>query len=149
MTATLGRRSRPSARFGVGGFNRRAGSILADPAGSVAGMEGGLPESDRWIVADAGIQAMLDRNFAEKPRSSADGWVDGVMVFSMGWVRPGPDHHAGEALARRGRHLRPCGHIRWLGRNILDVEVEVEQGAVHFGALRVLARVMSWAVNQV
>ncbi|MGJ5826678.1 alpha/beta fold hydrolase [Streptomyces ossamyceticus] len=133
VTATLGRRSR---------------SILADPAASVAEMAGGLPESDRWIVADAGIQDMLVRNFAEGLRSSPDGWVDDVMAFSTGW---------GFDLGRINTPVKlwhgeddifaPVEHTRWLGRHIPDAEVEVERGAAHFGALRVLTRVLSWAVN--
>ncbi|MDG5806954.1 alpha/beta hydrolase [Streptomyces ossamyceticus] len=133
VTATLGRRSR---------------SILADPAASVAEMAGGLPESDRWIVADAGIQDMLVRNFAEGLRSSPDGWVDDVMAFSTGW---------GFDLGRINTPVKlwhgeddifaPVEHTRWLGRHIPDAEVEVEPGAAHFGALRVLTRVLSWAVS--
>ncbi|MFJ7042244.1 alpha/beta hydrolase [Streptomyces sp. JV178] len=133
VTATLGRRSR---------------SILADPAASVAEMAGGLPESDRWIVADAGIQDMLVRNFAEGLRSSPDGWVDDVMAFSTGW---------GFDLGRINTPVKlwhgeddifaPVEHTRWLGRHIPDAEVEVERGAAHFGALRVLTRVLSWAVS--
>jgi pimeloyl-ACP methyl ester carboxylesterase len=133
VTVTLGRRSR---------------SILADPAASVAEMAGGLPESDRWIVADAGIQDMLVRNFAEGLRSSPDGWVDDVMAFSTGW---------GFDLGRINTPVKlwhgeddifaPVEHTRWLGRHIPDAEVEVERGAAHFGALRVLTRVLSWAVN--
>ncbi|MET9843440.1 alpha/beta fold hydrolase [Streptomyces ossamyceticus] len=133
VTVTLGRRSR---------------SILADPAASVAEMAGGLPESDRWIVADAGIQDMLVRNFAEGLRSSPDGWVDDVMAFSTGW---------GFDLGRINTPVKlwhgeddifaPVEHTRWLGRHIPDAEVEVERGAAHFGALRVLTRVLSWAVS--
>ncbi|MFD5592820.1 alpha/beta fold hydrolase [Streptomyces griseorubiginosus] len=63
----------------------RSLTIRADPAAIVAEMRSGLPESDRRIVADAGIQAMLERNFAEGLRSSADGWVDDVTAFSTGW----------------------------------------------------------------
>lgn len=133
VTATLGRRSR---------------SILADPAASVAEMAGGLPESDRWIVADAGIQDMLERNFAEGLRSSADGWVDDVMAFSTGWgfdlrriSTPVKLWHGADDI------FAPVEHTRWLGRNIPDAEVEVERGAAHFGSLRVLTRVLSWAVN--
>jgi pimeloyl-ACP methyl ester carboxylesterase len=133
VTATLGRRSL---------------SILADPAGSVAEMTGKLPESDRWIVADAGIQDMLERNFAEGLRSSADGWVDDVMAFSTGW---GFDLGSISipVLLWHGEDdiFAPVEHTRWLGRNIPGARVEVEPGAAHFGALRVMPRMLSWTVR--
>ncbi|MEU9167023.1 alpha/beta hydrolase [Streptomyces sp. NPDC048420] len=124
-------------------------TILADPAASVADMRSGLPESDRRIVADAGIQAMLERNFAEGLRSSADGWVDDVMAFSTGWgfdlagiTAPVSLWHGAEDI------FAPVEHTRWLGRNIPGAQVEVADDAAHFGALRVMTRFIGWASHQ-
>jgi len=134
VTATLGRRSM---------------SIVADPAASIAEMRSTLPESDRWIVADAGIQDMLERNFAEGLRISADGWVDDVMAFSTGWgfelagiAAPVLLWHGEDDI------FAPVQHTRWLARNIPGATVEVEPDAAHFGALRVMTRIMGWAVRE-
>ena len=131
LTATLGRRSL---------------TIRADPAASVTEMRSELPESDRWIVADAGIQAMLERNFAEGLRSSADGWVDDVMAFSTGWgfdlsgiTAPVFLWHGVEDI------FAPVEHTRWLARNIPGARAEFQHDAAHFGALRVMTRFIGWA----
>lgn len=130
-------------------LGRRSLTIRADPAATVAEMRGVLPESDRRIVADAGIQAMLERNFAEGLRRSADGWVDDVMAFSTGWgfdlsgiAAPVVLWHGEEDI------FAPVEHTRWLGRTIPGALVEVEPGAAHFGALRVMTRFIGWAAHQ-
>lgn len=129
-------------------LGRRSLSIVADPAGSITEMRSKLPESDRWIVADAGIQDMLERNFAEGLRDSADGWVDDVMAFSTGW---GFDlaRIASPVLLWHGEDdiFAPVQHTLWLARNIPGASAEVERGAAHFGALRVMTRILSWAVS--
>nr|WP_239134794.1 alpha/beta hydrolase [Streptomyces sp. SID12488] len=129
-------------------LGRRSMSILADPAASIDEMRAELPESDRWIVADAGIQDMLERNFTEGLRTSADGWVDDVMAFSTGWgfevagiTTPVLLWHGEDDI------FAPVGHTRWLGRNIPGARVDVEPGAAHFGALRVMTRVISEVVR--
>ncbi|WP_028809028.1 alpha/beta fold hydrolase [Streptomyces sp. 351MFTsu5.1] len=126
----------------------RSLTIRADPASIVAEMRSGLPESDRRIVADAGIQAMLERNFAEGLRSSADGWVDDVMAFSTGWGFDLADITAPVVLWHGAEDIfAPVEHTRWLGRNIPGALVEVEPDAAHFGALRVMTRIIGWAAR--
>ncbi|MFC9244617.1 alpha/beta fold hydrolase [Streptomyces sp. NPDC057136] len=123
----------------------RSATIRADPAGMVADMHSTLPASDRGIVADAGIRAMLTRNFAEGLRSSADGWVDDVMSFSTDWGFR-PEDIASPVLLWHGEDdvFAPVSHTRWLAERIPGAELVVERGAAHFGALRVLTRVLGW-----
>ncbi|MGP3632982.1 alpha/beta fold hydrolase [Streptomyces sp. 24-1644] len=123
----------------------RSATIRADPAGMVAEMHSTLPASDRGIVADAGIRAMLTRNFAEGLRSSADGWVDDVMSFSTDWGFS-PEDIASPVLLWHGEDdvFAPVSHTRWLAERIPGSELVVERGAAHFGALRVLTRVLGW-----
>lgn len=142
VNADIGR-SRVTATLGL-----RSRSILADPAASIAEMTSRLPEPDRRVVADAGIQHMLERNFAEGLRSSPDGWVDDVMAFSTGWGfelgwinTPVKLWHGEDDI------FAPVEHTRWLGRNIPDAEVEIEADAAHFAALEVLTRVLNWAAS--
>jgi pimeloyl-ACP methyl ester carboxylesterase len=140
VNAAIGR-SRVTATLG-----RRSMSIVADPAASIAEMRSKLPESDRWIVADAGIQDMLERNFAEGLRDSADGWVDDVMALGTGWGFDLEGIHS-PVLLWHGEDdiFAPVQHTLWLARTIPGAHAEVEPGAAHFGALRVMTRVLSWA----
>ncbi|WLQ46908.1 alpha/beta hydrolase [Streptomyces poriferorum] len=129
-------------------LERRSASIRADPMGSVVDMHRGLSASDRGIVSDTGIRAMLVRNFAEGLRSSADGWVDDVMSFSSDWGFR-PEDIASPVLLWHGEDdvFAPAQHTRWLGERIPGAETVVERGAAHFGALRVLTRVLGWVTR--
>lgn len=129
-------------------LERRSASIRADPMGSVVDMHRGLSASDRGIVSDTGIRAMLVRNFAEGLRSSADGWVDDVMSFSSDWGFR-PEDIGSPVLLWHGEDdvFAPAQHTRWLAEHIPGAEMVVERGAAHFGALRVLTRVLSWAIR--
>ncbi|GAA1371703.1 alpha/beta fold hydrolase [Streptomyces beijiangensis] len=126
----------------------RSVGIRSDPAGSVADMHRDLSDSDRGIVSDTGIRAMLVRNFAEALRSSADGWVDDVMAFANDWEFR-PQDISAPVLLWHGEDdvFAPVAHTRWLAERIPRAELVVERGAAHFGALRVLARVLSWATR--
>ncbi|AVZ71782.1 alpha/beta hydrolase [Streptomyces lunaelactis] len=126
----------------------RSVAIRSDPRGSVDDLRRGLSASDRGIVADVGIQAMLVRNFTEALRSSADGWVDDVMAFSTDWGFR-PEDIAANVLLWHGEDdvFAPVQHTRWLAERIPGAHLEVESGAAHFGALRVLTRILSWAIS--
>ncbi|WP_019884104.1 alpha/beta fold hydrolase [Streptomyces purpureus] len=129
----------------TGSLEFRTLTIRADPAASIADMRSALPESDRVIVADSGIRAMLVRNFAEGLRSSADGWVDDVMSFSTDWEFRPEDIRTPVLLWHGEKDVfAPVQHTRWLAERIPRAEMVVERGAAHFGALRVLTRVLSW-----
>ncbi|MFE4857438.1 alpha/beta fold hydrolase [Streptomyces sp. NPDC056670] len=124
----------------------RSITIRSDPRRSVDDMRHGLPKPDRGIVADAGIRAMLERNFEEGLRSSADGWVDDVMAFSTDWDFR-LEAITAPVLLWHGEQdvFAPVQHTRWLAERIPGAQLIVERGAAHFGALRVLTRVLSWA----
>ncbi|MER5884981.1 alpha/beta hydrolase [Streptomyces sp. NPDC001941] len=126
----------------------RSATIRADPRGSIADMRQGLPAADKGIVSDTGIRAMLVRNFAEGLRSSAGGWIDDVMAFSLDWGFR-TESITAPVLLWHGEDdvFAPVQHTRWLAAHIPDAELVVERGAAHFAALRVLTRVLSWAIR--
>ncbi|HET6355327.1 alpha/beta hydrolase [Streptomyces sp.] len=129
-------------------LNLRAVAIRANPKALVDGLRGELSNSDRRIVSDTGIQRMLVRNFREALRSSADGWVDDVMAFSTGWgFRPEAINTPVLLWHGKDDAFAPAEHTRWLAERIPGAYLVVESGAAHFGALEVLARVLSWAAG--
>ncbi|MFE6127931.1 MULTISPECIES: alpha/beta fold hydrolase [unclassified Streptomyces] len=126
----------------------RTVTIRADPTASVAQMRRALPAADREVVADAGIRAMLARNFAEGLRRSADGWIDDVMAFSTDWEFR-PEDIRTPVLLWHGEQdvFAPVQHTRWLAERIPGARLEVEPGMAHFAALRVLTRVLNWVTS--
>jgi pimeloyl-ACP methyl ester carboxylesterase len=125
-----------------------AAKIKANPTSHVAGLGLGMPAPDRLLVADAGIRAMLAQNFAEALRTSADGWIDDVLAFSSPW---GFDLSAIDApvLLWHGEDdvFSPVSHTQWLARRIPTAHMEIRPGSAHFGALEVLADILSWLIR--
>lgn len=129
-------------------LEQRSERIRQDPTVLVTELRGELPESDRQVVADAGIRAMLVDNYAEALRESADGWIDDALAlcrdwgFDLGSIRvPVLLWHGQEDV------FSPVQHTHWLAQHIPGSTLEVEPGAAHFGALPVLPRLLAWAVG--
>jgi pimeloyl-ACP methyl ester carboxylesterase len=122
-----------------------ADRIRADPAQLVVGLYDELTQSDRRIVADAGIRRMLIENYAEAVRYSADGWIDDVLAFTAPWGFDPGDIVVPTMLWHGANDMfSPVGHSRWLGARIPASTVIVQPGSAHFGALDVLPDVLLW-----
>lgn len=126
----------------------RSRTIRADPVSLVADLRRELPETDRRVVADPGVRAMLVRNYAEALRSSADGWIDDALAFSKGWGFTLEQIDV-PVLLWHGEDdvFSPVAHSRWLAERIPQATVVVEPGAAHFGALAILPGALSWVLR--
>jgi pimeloyl-ACP methyl ester carboxylesterase len=126
-----------------------AAKIAADPTSHVAALSPEMPADDLRVMADAGIRALLARNFAEAlARGSADGWIDDVLAFCSPWgfdlsaiKAPVLLWHGGEDV------FSPVSHTQWLGTNIDQAQVVIMPGSAHFGALEVVPDVLSWLLR--
>jgi pimeloyl-ACP methyl ester carboxylesterase len=122
-----------------------ADAVRADPASLLADLQPEMPDSDRRVVADPGIRAMLLKTYAEALRTSADGWIDDVLAFSRPWGFD-PATVAVPVLLWHGAidNLSPVSHAMWLADRIPTATVVVQAGAAHFSALDVLPDILRW-----
>lgn len=133
----------------VASLGLAARKIRADPASLVTTISQEMPESDQRVVADAGIRAMLVKNYAEAVRISADGWYDDILAFCSPWGFEPADIVVPIKLWHgEDDRFSPVSHTRWLAREIPDAIAEVEPGSAHFGALQVMPDVMSWLIRR-
>lgn len=125
-----------------------AARIRADPASHVATLGPEMPESDRRIVSDAGIRALLAKNFAEALRGSADGWVDDALAFCSPWGFDLADITV-PVLLWHGQDdvFSPVAHTRWLAAQIPSAVMSIRPDTAHFGALEVVPDVLSWLIR--
>ena len=127
----------------------RSRDIRKDPYRMVASLKEQMPDSDRRMVADQGVRAMLQANFREAMRSpEAGGWIDDVAAFSQDWGFD-PAAIPGPVLIWHGQDdvFCPVEHARWLAERIPRSELRIEQGAAHFGVLRYLPQILQWAAR--
>jgi pimeloyl-ACP methyl ester carboxylesterase len=129
-------------------FVQAAAKIKANPTSHVAGLRPEMPASDRLLMADAGIRAMLVQNFAEALRTSADGWIDDVLALCSSW-RFDVSAIDAPVLLWHGEDdvFSPVAHTRWLARRIPGAHMEIRPGSAHFGALEVLPDILSWLIR--
>ncbi|WP_405907872.1 alpha/beta hydrolase [Streptomyces sp. NBC_00828] len=126
-------------------LRKRSVAIRRDPVRLLAQLRFDLTESDLRVVADAGVRAMLVRNYREALRVSADGWVDDALSFCSPWGFSPADISV-PALLWHGEQdvFSPAGHTRWLAERIPGVTAILQPAAAHFGALRVLPDIVTW-----
>lgn len=142
MTAMQGR-GRLAARL-----EPTALEIKNDPVHLVNALYDELTESDRRVVADTGIRAMLVKNFAEALRRSPDGWIDDAMAFCSPWGFDPADISV-PTLLWHGEDdvFSPVSHSRWLAARIPTATMTIQRGAAHFHALHVLPDLLPWLAS--
>ncbi|MFI6010943.1 alpha/beta fold hydrolase [Streptomyces sp. NPDC051243] len=129
-------------------LRKQSVAIRSDPVRLLAQLRGDLTESDLRVVADAGVRAMLLRNYREGLRMSADGWVDDALSFCSPWGF-NPADISVPVLLWHGEQdaFAPPGHARWLAARIPSVTAILQPAAAHFGSLRVLPDIVTWLLG--
>jgi pimeloyl-ACP methyl ester carboxylesterase len=119
--------------------------IKNDPVKLVNALYDELTESDRRVVADTGIRAMLVKNYAEALRRSPDGWIDDAMAFCSPWGFD-PGAISVPTLLWHGEDdvFSPVSHSRWLAERIPTARITIQRGVAHFHAIHVLPDLLPW-----
>ncbi|MFD3871991.1 alpha/beta fold hydrolase [Streptomyces sp. NPDC058623] len=126
----------------------RADGIRRDPGRLLDELRRELTANDRMIVSDAGLRAMLLRNYREGLRTSAWGWIDDALAFSGPWGFDPADIRCPVLLWHGELDVfSPVGHSRWLARRIPGATTSIDPAAAHFAALRALPDVLTWLLR--
>ncbi|MEU0394135.1 alpha/beta fold hydrolase [Streptomyces sp. NPDC006208] len=129
-------------------FITRSAEIRKDPVKLLDDLRRELTDSDRMVVADAGVRSMLLRNYREALRTSAWGWIDDALAFLSPWGFD-PADIKGPVMLWHGEKdvFAPVGHSRWLAQRIPGVTAVLEPAAAHFDALHALPRILTWLLD--
>ncbi|MEU2284821.1 alpha/beta hydrolase [Streptomyces sp. NPDC013178] len=129
-------------------LRKRSVDIRADPYKLLAQLRWELTESDLRVVADAGIRAMLVRNYREALSVSADGWVDDALSFCSPWGFSLADISV-PVLLWHGEQdgFSPASHTRWLAERIPGGRAVLHPREAHFASLRVLPDIVTWLLG--
>src|SRR6185437_4886272 len=122
-----------------------ADRIRRDPLAELPFDPADLPIPDRRVVADYSIRSMLLDNFIEALKDSDTGWIDDAYSFVRPWgfevtaiERPVLLWHGELDI------FSPVAHSRWLAQRIAGAELVLDKDSAHFGAMKVLPRVLNW-----
>ena len=126
-------------------LKRATEEITADPASHIAVLTPEMPEADRRIVADGNVRALLEQNFFEGLRISAEGWIDDVLAFASPWGFDVSEIKVPVYLWHGGQDVfSPVAHTQWLADRIPGALKEFPPDRAHFGALEMVPAVLSW-----
>ncbi|MGW7370029.1 alpha/beta fold hydrolase [Streptomyces sp. NPDC054841] len=126
-------------------FILRSAEIRRDPVRLLDDLRRELTDSDRMVVADAGVRTMLLRNYQEALRTSAYGWIDDALAFGSPWGFDPADITSPVLLWHGEKDVfSPVGHSRWLAQRIPGATAVLEPAAAHFDALHALPGILTW-----
>lgn len=129
-------------------FIVRSAEIRKDPIRLLDDLRRELTDSDRMVVADAGVRSMLLRNYQEALRTSAYGWIDDALAFCSPWGFDPADIKNPVMLWHGEKDVfSPVGHSRWLAERIPGATAVLEPAAAHFDALHALPRILTWLLD--
>jgi pimeloyl-ACP methyl ester carboxylesterase len=125
----------------------RAGRVRSDPAHLIDTLRGEMAPADLRIVDDIVIRNLLLRTYREALADGPYGWIDDVLALRRDWGFPLEHIHVPVRLWHGADDpFTPVTHTVWLAEHIPGVTMEVQHGAAHFGALRVLPQLLAWLV---
>jgi len=137
-------RARQGADVLAAELSARSELIREDPESLLQFLEPELTAPDRRILRDPGIRRLLTGTYAEALRQGPEGWIDDVLALRESW---------GFALTKISVPVllwhgaddvfSPVAHTLWLASQIPSAQIEVEHGAAHFDAVKVLPRILA------
>jgi len=131
-------------------LNDQANQVRSNSEGLLKRLWPDLAEHDKNVVGNISIRRKIAEVHAAALRDSADGWIDDVIALSRPWNFD-PAEITAPVLFWHGSEdiFSPITHTYWLRERIRSSELEVENGAAHFGAVEVLPRILTWVTDKV
>lgn len=126
-------------------LKQQAERTLLDPESLLVELETEMTAPDRRVVQDLSIRSLLTQAYREALRAGPHGWIDDVLALRRDWGFS-LSAISGPVRLWHGEqdNFAPVSHTRWLAGQIRNVEVHVQPGAAHFGAVEILPRMLSW-----
>jgi pimeloyl-ACP methyl ester carboxylesterase len=128
-------------------LNEQAGHARNNSDGLLKVLWPELVSHDKEVIGDIALRRLIAKIHAEALRESADGWIDDVVALSRPWGFELSDITAPVMLwGGTDDVFSPIGHTYWLAEQIekAEVEVRVETGKAHFGAVEILPKILTW-----
>lgn len=109
-----------------------------------------MGDHDKQVVDDIGIREKIVKVHVEAlSNNCVDGWVDDVIALRQRWgFDPAKISVPVKLWGGQDDVFSPVGHTYWLAQQIDGAEVEIEDGKAHFGAVKILPRILSWVARK-
>jgi len=132
-------------------LNEQAGQVRNNSEGLLKVLWPELVGHDKEVIGDIALRQIIAKIHAEALSNSVDGWIDDVIALSRPWGFKLSEIAVPVKLwGGRDDVFSPASHTKWLAEQINrhDLEIEIEQGKAHFGAVEILPRILTWVAEQ-
>ena len=122
--------------------------VAADPS-KLLGDDWELSEADRTELARVEYHEIIRQGFSEAFRNGAWGWVDDDLCFSRNWGFELAEIRVPTRIVYGATDvLSPRQHGEWLGRNVPNAQVVIEDESGHLPDPAVITERFGWLVQQ-
>jgi pimeloyl-ACP methyl ester carboxylesterase len=122
--------------------------VASDPA-KILGDDWQLPESDRVELARVEYHEIIRQGITEAFRNGVWGWVDDDLSFARRWGFDLAEIRVPTRIIYGVTDvLSPAQHGEWLGRNVPNAEVVIQQESGHLPDPAVITERYAWLVRQ-
>jgi pimeloyl-ACP methyl ester carboxylesterase len=100
---------------------------------------------DKEVIGDVALRRIIARIHTEALSKTIDGWIDDVVALSRPWGFELSDITAPVKLWSGSEDVfSPARHTQWLSEHIKGAELDIADGAAHFGSVQILPRILTW-----
>lgn len=130
-------------------LNEQAGQVRSSSEGLLKLLWPELVGHDREIIGDIALRRIIAEVHTEALSKTTAGWIDDVLALSRPWGFELSGITAPVKLWSGSDDVfSPPGHTRWLAKRIPNSDLEMATGAAHFGAMKILPRILTWVAGQ-
>lgn len=131
-------------------LEKQAQRVCKGSEGLLSALWSEMDDNDKQVVDDIGIRRIIADNHVEAlSNKCVDGWVDDVIALRRPWgFEPAKITVPVKLWGGEDDVFSPVGHTYWLAQQIKGVEVEIEHGTAHFGAVKILPRILAWIARK-
>jgi pimeloyl-ACP methyl ester carboxylesterase len=109
-----------------------------------------MNDHDKEVVDDIALRRIIaDIHVEALSNNCVDGWMDDVIALGRPWeFEPAKIRVPVKLWGGQYDVFSPISHTYWLAERINGAQVEIEEGKSHFGAVKILPRILAWVARK-
>lgn len=131
-------------------LEKEAERVSKGSEGLLSALWSEMDDRDKEFIDDFAIRRMIaDIHVEALSNKCVDGWLDDVIALSHKWgFEPAKITVPVKLWGGEDDVFSPVSHTYWLAERINGAEVEIGYGEAHFGAVKILPRILAWVARK-
>jgi pimeloyl-ACP methyl ester carboxylesterase len=108
-----------------------------------------LVDPDKEVIGDIALRRIIAQVHTKALNGTIDGWIDDIVALSRPWeFKPSEITVPVKLWTGEKDVFSPASHTFWLKDRIPHSELEIGNGAAHFGSVEILPRILTWVAEK-